>query len=114
MLWCRRWRGKPGRSHHLQRSSYVINTLFSGMRIYLWIREGKKAGEDIGVALADSRVALATARPNVARLSRTSLTMVGENIDLSVAMPMVATKVTLVHTGRSGAQNLSVAPNRSP
>jgi len=96
LLWCRRWRGKPGRSHHL------------------WIREGEKAGENIGVALADVRVALATAGPNVARLSRTSLTMVGENIDLSVAMPMVATKVALVHTGRSGAQNLSVAPHRSP
>ena len=94
--------------------TYFGNTLFSGMRIYLWIREGEKAGEDIGVALADVRVApLATAGPNVARLSRTSLTMVGKNIDLSVAMSMVATKVTLVHTGRSGAQNLSVAPHRS-
>ena len=93
--------------------TYFGNTLFSGMRIYLWIREGEKAGEDIGVALADVRVALATAGPNVARLSRTSLTMVGKNIDLSVAMSMVATKVALVHTGRSGAQNLSVAPHRS-
>ena len=74
---------------------------------------------DIGVPL------LVAARPN---MSTTSLTVVGQYIHLSVAMPMVATgmttkvalvhidrstKMALVHTGRSGVRNLSIAAHGS-
>jgi len=78
------------------------------------------------VALADIGVPLlVAARPNV---STTSLTVVGQYIHLSVAMPMVATgmttkvalvhidrstKMALVHTGRSGVGNLSIATHTS-
>ena len=67
---------------------------------------------------------MALADIGVPLLSTTSLTVVGQYIHLSVAMPMVATgmttkvalvhidrstKMALVHTGRTGVRNLSIA-----